>query len=216
MEEVDETMNDTMSALTSEEIEMLRASILEGEQVQHGRVPLKCSGLDNPPKPKEIQSIFSPVLGDPFHAMDRAYVPVKHMAKKGYFVALMLAFFVWNEEQMKELERAMLASGISQEDIEGMKYYNRKVFLNCVERKVPPPAILYWRVRAIFALYGPIIDSTTKKPLFGPNSWKKANRVLNEIKLGFYSDPPGVCMYTKKLKEDGSVMKNENGMELIE
>ena len=69
----------------------------------------------------------------------------------------------------------------------------------------------------MFALYGPMKDSKTNKPLFNDEAWKKANGVLKEILLGYYSDPPGMAMYTKKLnKKNGSVMKNKYGMDLIE
>ncbi len=39
---------------------------------------------------------------------------------------------------------------------------------------------------------------------------------MKEILDGFYSDPLGVNLYTKKMKSDGTVMRNKYGMELIE
>ena len=68
----------------------------------------------------------------------------------------------------------------------------------------------------MYALYGNMIDSATSKPLFNKNAWGKANRVLKDILLGYYSDPPGIEMYNKKLNHDGSVKKNKYGMEMIE
>ena len=61
-----------------------------------------------------------------------------------------------------------------------------------------------------------MIDSKTKKPLFNAAAWKKADNVLKEILAGLYSDPPGVQWYTKRMKRDGSVMRNKYGMEMIE
>jgi hypothetical protein len=81
---------------------------------------------------------------------------------------------------------------------------------------VPQPSILYWRVRGVFALYGPMIDSGTGEPLFAKKCWKKADGVLKEILLGLYSDPPGTSMYTKKLKNNSMVIKNKYGMDIIE
>ena len=89
----------------------------------------------------------------------------------------------------------MMKCGTTKEEIEKMKYYNSLLFLGCIEREVPPPTILYWRVRTVFAMYGPMIDSLTQK----------AKGVLNEILLGYYSDLHGMCMYMKKMKQDGSV-----------
>ena len=55
-----------------------------------------------------------------------------------------------------------------------------------------PPSQLYWRVRAVFEIYGPMQDQKTGKPLFGDEAWKKANGVLKEILLGHCSDHPGL------------------------
>jgi hypothetical protein len=43
--------------------------------------------LDAPPS-FDITDVYSSVLGDGFHMMDRPKVPIHHAAKKGYFVAL--------------------------------------------------------------------------------------------------------------------------------
>jgi hypothetical protein len=61
-----------------------------------------------------------------------------------------------------------------------------------------------------------MIDSKTKKPLFTPRAWKKANNVLKEILDGYYSDPPGLELYTKKLGKSGAVLTNKYGLEIIE
>mmetsp|Transcript_4764 Transcript_4764/g.7366 ORF Transcript_4764/g.7366 Transcript_4764/m.7366 type:complete len:117 (-) Transcript_4764:313-663(-) len=66
----------------------------------------------------------------------------------------------------------------------------------CIERHAPAPRILYYRVRAVFTLFGNLIDSKTKKPLFNAAAWKKANQVLKEILDGLYSDPLGVNIST--------------------
>ena len=207
---------ESMASLTSKDIEMLRASTFAGAEATAGRLPLVCDGLDDPPQPGTIRDVFSPVLGDVYHGMDRPYVPVKHESKKSYFVGLQNAFYEYDEDTMAELERHMRNDGLDNEQIESKKYYNSRLFLDCVPRKVPPPSILYWRVRAVFALYGNVVDSKTNKPLFNAEAWKKAKGVLREILLGYYSDPPGMEMYTKKLSKDGSVKKNKYGMELIE
>ena len=40
--------------------------------------------------------------------------------------------------------------------------------------------------------------------------------MLKGILLGYYSDPPGIEMYTKKLRPNGSIKKNKYHMEMIE
>ena len=94
------------------------------------------------------------------------------------------------------------------EQIKDVKYYNANLYKECAGRHIPPPSIFYWRVRAIYALHGNMIDSKTNKPLFSARAWKKANRVLpKDILLGYYSNPPGIEMYNKKLRPDGSIKK---------
>ena len=148
--------------------------------------------------------------------MDRTKVPIKHAAKKGFFVALRDAFFVWNPQKLKELEAEMRKSAMSDEEIRLQKYFNTQLYRCCVDRKVQCSTILYWRVCAVYVLYGPMIDSKTQKQLFNARVWRKANNVLKEIQLGLYSDPPGVELYNKRLKADGTVMRNKYNMEMIE
>ncbi|KAL7508031.1 hypothetical protein ACHAXN_007607 [Cyclotella atomus] len=166
--------------------------------------------------PSSIQDRFSAALGDCFHAMDRPNIPVHHTDKKGYKNALKNAFFVWHPTQMDELKSRMKAAGMDDAEIESAQYFRPTLFHDCVERIVPPPKLLYWRVRAVFALFGKMKDSKTNAPLFNANSWKKANNVLHEILAGFYSDPPGVALYRKKVSEDGAIMKNKYDMDVIE
>ena len=150
-----------------------------------------------------------------FHAFQRPYVPVKHKAKKVYFVAMQDTFFVWNKEKMEELVCKMKAARLSDDDIWSMTYYNSRLFTTCVDREVPRHLLLYWRMRAVHILYGSIIDRKSGKPFFTKKSWTKANRVLNKILLGYYSDPPGMSMYTNKLNEDGSVKKKNMEWKLL-
>lgn len=110
----------------------------------------------------------------------------------------------------------MKAGGMSDDDIKNARYFHSTLFKQCVPRVAPSPRRMYWRVRAVFALFGNMIDSKTNKPLFNKAAWKKANRVLEDILLGLYSDPPGVAMYTKKLRPEGrGVQLNQYGMEMI-
>lgn len=131
--------------------------------------------------------------------MDRVKVPVKHEAKKAHFVALQDAFLVWNPKKMAELEERIRDSGMTDEEIQAQKYFNSRLFFDFVERKVPSPRILYWRVRAVYVMYGKMNDSKTQKPLFNSNAWKKANNVLKDILQGYYSDPPHLKFYSKRL-----------------
>ena len=104
---------------------------------------------------------FSAVLGDPFHFMDRPKVPVSHGFKKGYFVALRRAWFMFEPTKYAEVKAALKADGYSDEEIEAKEYYDFAYFRRRVPRVVPPPSQHYHRVRAVFALYGPQVNSNT-------------------------------------------------------
>jgi hypothetical protein len=43
------------------------------------------------------------VLGDAFHFMHRPKVSVKHCFKKGYFIALRIAWYIFNPEALAHL-----------------------------------------------------------------------------------------------------------------
>ena len=100
--------------------------------------------------------------------------------------------FAWNEAKLKLVRAALRADGLSDDDIDAKLYYDVAWFRARVERIVLPPSQLYWRVRAVFEICGPMQDQKAGKPLFGNEAWKKANNVLKEILLGHCSDHPGL------------------------
>lgn len=116
---------------------------------------------------------------------------------------------------MDELRKRMATTGMSKEDIDAELFYNPSLFKGCVDRHVPRPSVLYWRVRAVFVTFGNMIDESTGRPLFNDAAWKKARNILKEIRAGLYSDPPGMRMYTYKM-EKGKVKLNKYGMKMIE
>ena len=67
----------------------------------------------------------------------------------------------------------------------------------------------------VFLMFGPKIDSVSKKPLFNKDCWTKANTILTEIKRGFYSDPPDESMYTYKLNDSQDIMKDQHGVAIL-
>ncbi len=207
--------SDTLG-LSSKDVSLLQAAIFEAEEAGSGKTVLSCDKLEDAPLPQNIKNCFSVILGDIYHAMNRTKVAVKHEAKKGYFHALRNAFLIWNPKKVEEFERKMKEDGIDEKEIEAIKYFKPHLYDECIERHAPAPRILYYRVRAVFTLFGNMVDSKTKKPLFNDDAWKKANQVLKEILKGFYSDPPNVILYSKKMRSNGKVMRNKYGMVLVE
>jgi hypothetical protein len=160
--------------------------------------------------PNEIRDIFRSVLGDAWHYMDRAKVPVKHKFRKAYFVALAEAWFAWDPVALAKVKEALRKDGLTEKEIDQKMYFDVDFFIQCVPRVVLPPSQLYWRVRNAFLMFGYKEDDG--KPLFNDRAWKKANNVLKEILAGYASDPPGLTMYLRKLTEKGKEKTNVYGL----
>ena len=101
-----------------------------------------CKHLDKPPE-STIEDVFSSVLGDAFHQMKRPYVPIKHEYKKPYFVALMRAWFCWNEKKLKHVKDILKANDWTEDDIKKKMYYHPRFFQERVEQRILPPSKLY-------------------------------------------------------------------------
>ena len=179
-----------------------------------GPVILQCEHLDEPPT--TFLESFSACLGDAYHAMSRPKVLVKHEFKKPYFVALQQAFFTWRPDLLSEVKAVLGAKGFSKQDIDAKMYYDVDFFRQRVDRRILPPRQLYWRVRSVYVLFGDKVDSKSKMPLFNKRAWSKANNVLKEILLGFYSDPPGISFYTNRLNKQGEPMVDQYGIALLD
>ena len=147
--------------------------------------------------------------------MDQPKVPVKHEYKKGYYVALMEAWFAWDPDYLDNTKQALSKAGMTGKDIDAKMYHNAAFFKECCPRVVLAPSALYWRVRSVFATYGNKTDSATKKSLFNERAWKKANNVLKEILIGYASDPPGISLYVHQIDRDGKPRKNKYGLPLF-
>ena len=211
-----------VNGLTTREINWLEGAIFQAHEAECGNIDaieaLRCQKLDDTKMPQHIQNKHSAVLGDIFHAMNRCRVAVKHEAKKAYFNALRNAFLIHHPGKLQAfIAKLKEEEGMSDKEIDAMKYFRPHVFDECIERIAPAPKIMYYRVRAVFVLFGNMRDSKTKKPLFNDSAWTKANQVLKEILQGYYSDPPDANLYCKKMSSDGQyVLKNKYGMDLIE
>ena len=165
--------------------------------------------------PALIVDIYSSVLADVFHLMDRPKVPVHHAAKKCYFVALRNAYFMWDPIKLEAVKVALRGDGLSDDDIEAKMYYDVDYFRRRVPRIVLPPSALYGRVRAVFFVYGSIKDPVTQACLFNKAAWSKANNVLLEILAGNASDPPGFSFYSQQLDSKGKPAFDKHGIALL-
>jgi len=123
------------------------------------------------------------VVGDAFHYFNRHKVPVHNPFKKGYFVAMQNAWFVWDEPILEQVKASLSASGMPDAEIEAKMYYNVAYFRARVPRVVPPPSKLYFRVRAVYEVYGPKEDESGK-PLFITRRGSKRTTCSRRSSLG--------------------------------
>ena len=131
--------------------------------------------------------------------MDRPKVPIHHEYKKGYFHTLQEGWFAWDGVALERVKTALRSDGLDDEQIEAKMYFDVAYFRVRVPRVVLPPSKLYTRVRAVFELYDPQIDSKSNVPLFNKANWVRARNVLKDILAGFASDPLGFTFYSHKL-----------------
>jgi len=65
-----------------------------------------------------------------------------------------------------------------------------------VNNPIPNKEILYHLLSELFQSCGSTQFSITKQTLFNAESWKKAERVLHDVKKGWISDPTNIPLYT--------------------
>ena len=80
-----------------------------------------------------------------------------------------------------------------------------------VKRCVPPAEILASRVVEVFQMYGPLKDAKTGQPLFNDDSWETACTIMENIKMGYYSDP-----FVRKDKNGLSIYHCSRGTNNVE
>jgi hypothetical protein len=163
-------------------IDCIKTATLEAERAKKEATPssfMVSEHLDAPPD--VVWDAFLAVMGDPFHGMKRPRADIKDEYKKPYYVALMLAWFQWDDNGLKRVKDIQRENGFSNNDIDSLMYFKPSFFSQRVERKQLPPSQLYWRVRAVFVAFGTKMDSSTGRPLFNKGAWAKAKNILKEI-----------------------------------
>ncbi|KAI1787068.1 hypothetical protein LXA43DRAFT_1098652 [Ganoderma leucocontextum] len=134
----------------------------------------------------------SRVLGDIFHLHDQFPISKDHGLRRPFFRALSAALFISDAGDKAALEAVLHRSDLS---------YSSKLMsspqwvLHRVRRYVPPPEVLLPRVTAVLKTFGPLKDAQTGLPLFNHAAWDVTKNILENIRLGYYSDPPGVQLY---------------------
>jgi hypothetical protein len=136
--------------------------------------------------------IRSRVLGDIWHLMDQFKISVHHGLRRPFGRALRDAFFIPNPDDKAEVGNVL---STRQTTYECMVLTKPEWVWSRVRRLVPPPEILLPHVKEVLLKFGPLKDAKTSQPLFNEASWEKAKNIIENIRLGYYSDPPGIELY---------------------
>ncbi|EKM73567.1 hypothetical protein AGABI1DRAFT_134505 [Agaricus bisporus var. burnettii JB137-S8] len=123
------------------------------------------------------------------------YLSVTHGLRKQFTRELRDAIFIPDEEDRIRVN-TWGAQQNPPQTYESLRNSSPQFLRQHCKHVIPPPHVLYPLVAHVFKTYGPLIDPKTKKPLFSTNNWQTANNVLNLIKNGYLSDPPGIPLYT--------------------
>lgn len=141
-------------------------------------------------------SVHSRVLKDVWHVFHMLYLPATHALRKQFTRELRDAFFIPNEDDQRHINSwgaIQKPPKTYQELRNSMPDWTRA---RC-RHIIPPPHLLYPLVAKVFQTYGPLIDPITKQPLFSASAWKIASNILELVRKGFVSDPPGISLYTR-------------------
>ena len=134
----------------------------------------------------------SRVLGDIWHLMHQFPISQAHGLRRPFARALRMAFFQYDPEDQKNLEMFFESKGVSWEYV--LRSHSSWL-LRRVRRFVPPPDILLPRVATVIYDFGPLLCAKSNQPLFNDKAWDISINVLENIRRGFYSDPPGHQLY---------------------
>jgi hypothetical protein len=80
------------------------------------------------PPPAKILDIYSSVLGDGWHLMDRPTIQKWHVARNPFKVVLQEGLYAWNPKRIEHVERTLMQAGMSDKMIQAKKYFNVKFF----------------------------------------------------------------------------------------
>jgi hypothetical protein len=140
-------------------------------------------------------TVRSRFIKDAFHVFNMFRLPSTHGLRLEFGRQLRDAIFIPDAEDRLRIN----AWGASQSpplNFEKIRASRPEWLWRRCRRIIPPPNILYPLVEDVFRIFGPLKDAATGVPLFNSMNWKTAKHVLDLIRNGFLSDPPGISLYT--------------------
>lgn len=138
------------------------------------------------------------VILDNWHCHNLFPVSRQHGIHRPFFHAFSMAFFLPVTEDVSVVEQVLkkLGTSYNAQLLSGPKWLHAQV-----HRTIPSPKVLLLHITEVIKTYGPVHDATTGQPLFNARAWNVAKNVLENTRLGYYSDPPRVDLYFKMGKD---------------
>ncbi len=149
-------------------------------------------GLRNLPLEEFSRLVRSRVLKDAFHLLDMVYISRVHGLRIPFAQAFRDALFIPNIEDKACIETWLRTKNLEWEDM--LRYKSAWLWRHC-RRTIPPPEVLYPLVYDVLHTWGPLKDAKTGLPLFNSSAWQTAKNILELVRNGYVSDPPGVTLY---------------------
>ncbi|ORY43811.1 hypothetical protein BCR33DRAFT_738525 [Rhizoclosmatium globosum] len=141
----------------------------------------------------EGETLYTRVLGDPFHLLKSVKVSKFHSLSYDFAIALANSVIIRLEEPKQALIKRLEELDL---DFKQVLRSNRKEVLKCIPGVIPEASIVAKAWREVCETYGPRLDPKYG-PLFSKSNWKEASLAYKQLLSGQYSDPPGIQLYRK-------------------
>jgi hypothetical protein len=144
--------------------------------------------------PQIFTTVRSRVINDAFHIFQRIRISKTHGLLKAFSASFRDAIFIPEEEDKMAI--VSYASKLNPpQDWNTLLMTSATWLWRRCRRIIPPPEILYNRLKELFATFGPLKDAESGKPLFNAAAWNSAKQILELARLGKISDIPGIPLY---------------------
>ncbi|KNZ75180.1 hypothetical protein J132_04665 [Termitomyces sp. J132] len=168
---------------------------LNNSQISESRDPHSVNLGSETLGPHNLESnsfIRSRVLKDVFHVFNMLYISWTHGLRVAFAQTLCDALFVPHPDDKAHIESWLRMQDLSWDDM--LRFNPTWLWRRC-RCTIPPPEILFPLVHDVFMTWGALKDARTQLPLFNDSAWKTAKNILELIRNGFISDPPGIPLY---------------------
>ena len=134
--------------------------------------------------------------------MNRIKTKKTHSLSKQFSRHLRDAFYILDKDDYSRVNKYL--TDVKKTTWEAQVRYKSDWVWKRVRRYVPSPEHLYDRLKTLFDQMGGMTCSKSGEKLFSPLNYKEAANLLEAVKRGYFSDPPGIKLYFKiKSDKDG-------------